>query len=90
MTMMGFIRNKIQDDLQYTRTGQFFFLICIQCRVHIDDLLLGLEIVQLFHGLNKYAESTIVLHPSRKKDGAGSRTVCPSPLTIELELVYSF
>ena len=36
---------------------------------------------------NDYAESMIVLHPSRK-DGKGPLTVCPSPLT--MGLVYWF
>ena len=43
----------------------------------IDDFLLGFVMVQSFHKLNKYAESVIVLHPSRKKDGSGPLTVCP-------------
>ena len=55
-----------------------------QCRFLIDNLPLGLVIVQSFHELNKYAESMIILHPSRKKDGTGPLTVCPSPLDIEL------
>jgi hypothetical protein len=87
MNMTDLIRNKIQDEFQYARAGQSFS-ICGQCRVLIDDFLLGLVIVQSFQELNKYAESMIVLHPSRKKDGTGPLTVCISPLT--MELVYLF
>ena len=51
------------------------------------DLLLGLVIVQSFHELNDYAESMIVLHPSRKRDGTGPLTVCISPLTCGIGLL---
>ena len=83
MNMTDLIRNKIRDEFQYARAGQFFSIYG-QCRVLIYDFLLGLVIVQSFHELNKYAESMIVLYPSRKKDGTGPLTVCPSPLTMEL------
>ena len=83
INMTDLLRNKIQDEFQYARAGQSFS-ICAVCRVLIDDFLLGLVIVQSFHELDKYAESMIVLHPSRKKDGTGPLTVCPSPLTMEL------
>ena len=85
MNMTDLIRNKIQDEFQYARAGQSFS-ICGQCL--INDFLLGLVIVQSFEELNKYADSMIVLQPSRKNDGTGPLTVCPSPLT--MELVYSF
>ena len=52
--------------------------------VLIDDFLLGLVIVRSLQELNEYAESVIALRPSRKKDGSGSLTVCPSPLTMQL------
>jgi hypothetical protein len=82
INMTDLIRKKIQDELQYSHAGQSFFSIC---RVLlIDDFLLGLEIVQSFHDLNKYAESMIILYPSREKDGMGPLTVCPCPLTMEL------
>ena len=84
MNMTDLIRKKIQDEFRYAYAGQSSFLICGQCPVLIDDVLLGLVIVQSFHELNKYAESMIVLHPSRKKDGTGPLTVCSSPLTMEL------
>ena len=83
MNMTDLIRNKIRDEFQYAHAGQSF-LICGQYRVLIDDFLLGLVIVQSFHELDKYAESMIVLHPSRKKDGTGPLTVCPTPLTMAL------
>lgn len=60
-----------------------FYFICGLC-VLINDLLLGLGIVQSFHELNEYAESMIILLPSRKQDGTGPITVCLSPLTVEL------
>jgi hypothetical protein len=84
MNMTDLIRKKIQDEFQYAHAGQSVVSICGQCRVLIDPFLLGLVIVQSFHEINKYAESMIVLHPSRKKDGTGPLTVCPSPLTMEL------
>lgn len=83
MNMTDLIRKKIQDEFQYAHAGQSFS-ICGLCRVLIDDFLLGLVIVQSFYELNKYAESMIILHPSRKKDGTGPLAVCPFPLTMEL------
>ena len=77
--MTDLIRNKIRDEFQYARAGQSFFSICGQYRVLIDDFVLGLVIVQSFHEINEYAESMIVLHPSRKRDGTGPLTVCLSP-----------
>jgi hypothetical protein len=44
-------------------------------------------IVQSFHDLNEYAESMIVLHPSREKDDTGPLTVSLSPLTMETGLL---
>jgi len=38
----------------------------------------GLVIVQSFYELNRYAESMIILHPSRKKDGTGPLTAVRS------------
>ena len=81
MNMTDLIRKKIQDELQYAHAGQSVFSICC---ILIGDFLLGLVIVQSFHELNKYAESMIILHPSREKDGTGPLAVCPSPLTVEL------
>ena len=40
--------------------------------------LLGLVIVQSFHEINEYADSMIILHPSRKRDGTGPLSVCLS------------
>ena len=81
--MTDLILSKIQDEFQNARAGQSFS-ICGLCRVPIDDLLLGLVIVESFYELDKYAEAMIVLYPSRKKDGTGPLAVCPSPLTMEL------
>ena len=81
--MTDLIRKKIQDEFQYAHAGQSFS-ICGQCCVLIDDFLLGLVIVQSFYEINEYADSMIILHPSRKKDGTGPLSVCLSPLTSEL------
>lgn len=73
--MTDLIHDKIQDEFQYARAGQSFFPIC-KCHVSIEYLLPGKVIVQSFHELNDYADSMIILHPSRKNDGTGPLAVC--------------
>ena len=73
------------DEFKYALAGQSNLSICGPCRVLIiDDFLLGVAIVQSFHELNRYPESMIVLHPSRKKVGTGLLMVCPFPPTMGL------
>jgi len=77
MDMTDLIRDKIQDEFRYARSGESSFSICGQPRCpHWRYPHLGLVIVQSFHELNEYAESMIILHPSRKKDGTGPLAVC--------------